>query len=291
MTAYGRASDTLSIGKMVVEIHSVNRKMLDVSVYLPKDLLRFDIDVRKWIASEVERGQISVRVSLHNQEDSAKLAQNQLLQLKSLQSGWNQVAEGLNFDPKQSIDLQFLIAQLQQTAYIESAEQEQEFKIILQRVVHAALDELMQMKRIEGQTLCSDIQKRLKFIEEQLIGIEKKKEDPYERYRQKILVRLQEIGQIDPEIEERILRELIFLAERLDVTEELVRLRAHIAQFRQHIISTDKAIGRTLEFLTQEMLREINTLGSKSIDTDVSIFVVMIKSELEKIREQIQNLE
>ncbi len=168
---------------------------------------------------------------------------------------------------------------------------EEECREALQRVVHAALDELIQMKLTEGRALTFDIQKRLLLIEDQLKAIEKKKEEPYDRYRKKIADRLQELGMITPELEERIAREVIFLAERMDVTEELVRLAAHIAQFRQHLSSTDKAVGRTLEFLTQEMLREINTLGSKSMDTEISACVVMIKSELEKVREQIQNIE
>lgn len=291
MTAYGRASDIFSFGKLIVEINAVNRKTLDILVYLPKDLMRFDIDVRKWITSEVERGQLTVRVSLLNDEINEEMIHSHLKQLKNLQGKWNRIAHELGFDPKQNIDLSFLLSQLQEDVSIDSKEQELEFKEALQRVVHAALDELMQMKMTEGKALSFDMRKRLELIQEHLNTIEGKKQDFYERYRQKILKRLGEITEIAPELEEKIARELALLAERLDVTEELVRFRVHIEQMRQQLLSSDKAIGRTLEFLVQEMFREINTLGSKSMDADISHFVVIIKSELEKIREQLQNIE
>ncbi len=112
MTAYGRASDTFPLGKLVVEIHSVNRKMRDMLIYLPKDFLRFDIDVRKWIASEIERGQITVRVALLSETENKQLGQAHLSQLKVLQSEWNEVASGLGFDPRECVDLRFLVGAL-----------------------------------------------------------------------------------------------------------------------------------------------------------------------------------
>ncbi|HEY2810804.1 MAG TPA: YicC/YloC family endoribonuclease [Rhabdochlamydiaceae bacterium] len=291
MTAYGRASDSFPFGKLIVEIHSVNRKILDMLIYLPKDHLRFDMDVRKWIASEIERGQITVRVNLLSEEVSPEITQGYLSQLKYLQKTWNHIAEELSFDPKESVSLSFLLNQLQEKSPLDTKHQEQEIKNALQRIVHAALDELVQMKRTEGKALSADVHKRLQLIEEQIQAIEDKKEEPYERYKQKIIERLREIGEVPEELEEKITRELVFLAERLDITEELVRLRAHIEQFRHHLLSSEKAVGRTLEFIVQEMLREINTLGSKATDANISTFVVAIKSELEKIREQIQNIE
>jgi uncharacterized protein (TIGR00255 family) len=114
---------------------------------------------------------------------------------------------------------------------------------------------------------------------------------PFDHYRKKLIERLKEMGHLHSEAEERIAREVVLLAEKMDVTEELVRLRAHIEQFRHHLFSPEKAVGRTLDFLTQEMHREINTLGSKSSDSDISLYVVKLKSELDKIREQVQNIE
>ncbi len=290
MTAYGRASDSFTFGKLVVEIHSVNRKMLDVTVYLPKELLRFDIDVRKWLASEIERGQITIRASMQSDGDATKNIHQQLVQLQQLHAGWSEVARTLGYDPQAAIDLTFLVNQLHSSPLIDTKEQELEYKNALQRVVHAALDELMHMKLEEGKALALDMENRLVSIEKQIKEIEKRKEEPLHRYRKKITERIEEMEAITPDLEERISRELIFLAERMDVTEELVRLHSHLDQFRKQL-RADKAVGRTLEFLTQEMLRETNTLGAKSADGEVSQFVVMIKSELEKIREQVQNFE
>ena len=289
MTAYARASGIFSFGKLVVEIHSVNRRMLDMSIYLPKDFLCFDIDVRKWIAAKIERGQITVRVYLIANKSNQEKFLSYLTQLKELQSLWNPIAKELGFIPQESINLPFLLEQLQENALLET--KEQEFKSALQNSISVALDELMQMKETEGTMLLGDIQNRLDLIRELLDSIERKKGGFYAHYRQKILERLAEIGHIPSELEEKVTKELVFLAERLDVTEELVRLRAHAAQFGQHLSSVVKASGRTLEFILQEILREINTLGSKSMDPDVSTYVVAIKGELEKIREQIQNIE
>src|SRR5277367_1409607 len=142
MTAYGRASDTFSLGKLVVEIHSVNRKMRDMLIYLPKEFLRFDIDVRKWIASEIERGQITVRAVLLSEGQAKPMDQGPLSELRALQAEWNQIADSLGFDPQSCVDLRFLVSQMHEGALHDF--KEEECREALQRVVHAALDELMQ---------------------------------------------------------------------------------------------------------------------------------------------------
>ena len=291
MTAYSRASVSSPLGRFVVEIHSVNRRMLDMSLYLPKDLLRFDIEIRKWLSQYLERGQITLRLTLQTEGVGNKLFSNYSLQLKSLKEGWDKIAKDLGYDPGKMVDLPFLVSQLQMNPSAESKEEEETLKSSLKEAVDIARQELMQMKETEGKVLAIDIQKRLKLIEENISAIELKKEFPLAHYRKKLTDRLKEIGHLHAEAEERVIREVALLAEKLDVTEELVRLRTHIEQFRKHLASHEKAIGRTLDFLTQEMHREINTLGSKSVDSEISTFVVKIKSELDKIREQVQNIE
>jgi uncharacterized protein (TIGR00255 family) len=290
MTAYSRASVTSSLGRFIIEIHSVNRKMLDMSLYLPKDLLRFDIAVRKWLSQSLERGQVTLRLTLHTEEVGHKLS-TYSVQLKALKEGWEKLALEIGYDPIKVIDLPFLVSQMQMMPPSESREEEETFKASLKEAVDAALQDLMQMKETEGNILVLDIQKRLKMIEENIAAIELKKELPLAHYRKKLIERLKEVGPMQGEAEERISREIALLADKMDVTEELVRLRAHIEHFRQHLLSQEKAVGRTLDFLTQEMHREINTLGSKSADCEISLYVVKIKSELDKIREQVQNIE
>jgi uncharacterized protein (TIGR00255 family) len=290
MTAYGRASGDFSFGKLLIEIQSVNRKILDVLVNLPKDFFRFDILVRKWISAQIERGQVSVRVMLITQDKKANV-QARLSELKSLQKEWHHVASQLGFNPQESVNLSFLLGQLQENTQLEVLEHEELYAQSLESVFKEALNAFMKMKVEEAELLKIDLEKRLESITQKLTLVEARKESVIDKYRKKIRERLLEIGQITPELEEKILRELALLAERIDVTEEVVRLNAHIEQFARHLQIQDKAVGRTLEFLTQEMLRETNTLGAKANDTEVSTVVIFIKSELEKIREQILNLE
>jgi uncharacterized protein (TIGR00255 family) len=291
MTAYSRSSKSSPYGRFVVEIHSVNRKMLDMSLYLPKDLLRFDLEMRKWLSQSIERGQVTLRLNVQNEGIAGKLFSSYGAQLKNLKEGWDKLAKDLGYDPSKMVDLPFLVSQMQTVSLNETKEEEEGIKTTLKELIQNALESLMQMKEIEGKTLAQDMQKRLKIIEENSLIIESKKDEPLKRYQKKLTERLKEISGLSAEMDERVAREVALLAEKMDVTEELVRLRAHIEQFRKHLLSKEKAVGRTLDFLTQEMHREINTLGSKSIDTDISFYVVQIKSELDKIREQVQNIE
>jgi uncharacterized protein (TIGR00255 family) len=291
MTAYSRVSASSELGRFVIEIHSVNRKMLDMSLYLPKDLFRFDIEIRKWLSQYLERGQITLRLALQSESVSNKLFSMYSIQLKVLKEEWDKLAYELGYDPGKMVDLPFLVSQLQTISSFESTEDEQTLKTSLKEGVDRALQELMQMKEAEGKILALDIQKRLKLIEENIAAIELKKELPLIHYRKKLIDRLKEVELLHAEAEERINREIILLAEKMDITEEIVRLCTHIEQFRLRLFSQEKAVGRTLDFLTQEMHREINTLGSKSADSEISLYVVKIKSELDKIREQVQNIE
>ncbi len=290
MTAYSRASGPSALGRLVVEIHSVNRKMLDLSVYLPKDFLRFDIEVRKWLGKFLERGQITFRLNIQDDGLQGNLYSSYLIQLKNLKDKWEKLCRELHYDPKEMIDLPFLVSQLEQPLITESMEEKEILKALKQVVDHA-LDDLMKMKEFEGGKLVLDIQKRLEMIEESVSTVERKKELPLIFYQNKLIERLKSVGQLQGEAEDRIAREVALLAEKMDVTEEIERLKGHIEQFRLHLLSQEKAIGRTLDFLTQEMHREINTLGSKSSDSEISFLVVRMKSELDKIREQVQNIE
>lgn len=291
MTAYGRSSLLSSLGRFVAEIHSVNRKMLDLSVFLPRDFLRFDIDVRKWVGKVLERGQVNIRITLQNDGVSDRHFSSYLNQLKKLKTGWEGVSRELGFEPAESINLPFLVGQMQTAPLSEVSDDEETIRALLKSLIEQALSELIGMKENEGKLLSLDIEKRLNVIEENVASIELKREEPISRYKKKLSERLKEVMQLPAEIEERVARELILLAEKMDVTEEIVRLRTHLQHFRKHLFSQERSVGRTLDFLTQEMHREVNTLGSKSADSEIAHFVVTIKGELEKIREQVQNIE
>lgn len=288
MTAYGRSSKITPLGRLVIEIQTLNRKMLDIHLSFPKELFSFDLEIRKWIGEKIQRGQLNVRIQLEPSE--APLVQLPLL--KQLKRAWEKIAVDLGYEPQDTITLSFLMNQLPYQVASEHMVSNDEMHNALKECVESALGELMEMKKREGETLATDIDMRLKIIEEHLKKIDERSSVAVDKYREKLKERLLEF-QLGggKEAEERILREIVLYAERLDVTEEKTRLNSHIDQFRHLLKTPEKSIGRTLDFLTQELNREINTLASKSADTELSLLTVAIKSEIEKVREQIQNIE
>lgn len=288
MTAYGRATKSTSIGQWVLELHCVNRRMLDISMHLSKELLRFDIEIRKWVSALMSRGQVTVRVYLL--QEAAMITQSSS-SLKEMKGAWEKIAIELGYDPKDSISLSFLANQLSSFPTQSLIEDEQEVLNILKHLFQEASVQVLKMKETEGKALAEDIRSRLKIMEECFQPIGALAPDAAERYRNKLQARIQEVCTSEAECDERILREVAIYAEKLDITEELTRLHSHLEQFRSLLDSDEKSIGRTLDFLTQEMNREINTIASKSAETEISRLVVMCKSELEKIREQTQNIE
>ncbi len=286
MTAYGRASRRAPTGRWVVEIHSVNRKMLDLHVNLPKEFLLFDRDVRKWVGGALQRGQVTVRIFM---QEEGPVPSHYASLLKEQKKNWERIASDLGYDPAQAVNLAFLVAQLQGLSLQEVVQEEEALRSSLKETLEEALEEVLRMKEREGSALGEDILKRLKFLEGCIPQLLEHAPLAAERYREKLRERLREFA--GGECDERILREVVLFAEKLDITEELTRLRSHVEQFYHLLESDEKSVGRTLDFLTQEMHREINTLAAKSSDSEVSFLGVKMKSELEKIREQIQNIE
>ncbi len=290
MTAYGRASLDGEQGYCVVEILSVNRKMLDVSVYLPKDFLRFETEVRQWIARQIERGQVTVRIHFQLKEMGDRRWDQLKAGLRRAQAKWGELAKELGFNPQEAISLPFLVDQMEEVDDLWIMDREPEIRSILQETVGKALVSVMQMKRREGEVLGGDIRERLQRIEKSLLWIEQRKRLPVEKYQKKLEEKVQELL-LSAEWQDRMGKEVALMAEKLDITEELVRAHSHIQQFNKNLSCADKAIGRTLDFLVQEMSREINTLSVKSQDSEMIAEAIKIKSELEKIREQVQNIE
>lgn len=288
MTAYGRSQKKTSFGRWLVELHSVNRKMLDIHLLMPKEFLRFDLDVRKWIADQLQRGQITVRIQ---HETSEELAPASLETLKQLKTNWEKIARALDYDPAQAIDLPFLLARAPSLNALEQVDEDDELKQALKAALETSLEEMMAMKVREGKHLAEDILQRLQGIEEAVATVKKRSPEMIESFKKKLIERAQAALALTGENEERLFRELAFFAEKGDVTEELTRLDSHINQFRHYLASKEKSVGRTLDFLTQEMQREINTLSAKALENDVSHLTVMMRSECEKIREQVQNVE
>jgi uncharacterized protein (TIGR00255 family) len=290
MTGYGRAEAILDGQKMAVEIKSLNHRFLEVSLRIPASLSALEMEIKKKIAEPLLRGKIDVIIRRDTQggtENGHSLALN----LPLAQNYYNLLTQlkqslGLTDD----IRLEMIAAQKD---IFQSVEPSQDMTVLWQRlamVLDEALAGLMEMRRREGEILVRDLSARLDLMALLLSGIEAKTPRVVLEYQKRLTDRVREMTSGLMIDEARLSQEVAMFAEKSDITEEIVRFRSHIGQF-QEMLNSEDAIGRKVDFLIQEMNREINTIGSKSSDADISKQVIEIKSELAKIREQVQNLE
>jgi len=288
MTGFGRAVKKAPFGNLIVEVQSVNRKYLEVFVSLPKEFSRFEHEIRRIVGERVLRGQVSVRVHISPNVELAQSTLPDLEAMKSLKKGFEELAGKLGYG-KEVIDFPFLMQHAFAGPRVELVEEE-DFKPIEVCLVEA-LQALTEMKAKEGMTLAKDIVERLKKMEAMVKSIEMAAPSSVEKMRQKLKERMEEVLAPSSQLDERLFREAALFAERIDITEEITRFRSHVAQYNELLKGKAKGTGRRMDFLVQEMGREINTIGSKSMDAEIARLVIEVKSELEKIREQIQNIE
>jgi uncharacterized protein (TIGR00255 family) len=288
MTGFGRGAIDAPFGRLVAEIQSVNRKYLEVFVSMPKEFSRFEVEVRKWIGEVVSRGQITVRIHLMPAPGALESLLPDVEMLREFKLSWEKLAISLGYDPKK-IDLGFLVDRMAVLQKVESAQDKD--LTVLHRCIDEALQMLLQMKKKEGKALAEDVSGRLQEMRKMVAEIETLSPDATARMRQKLTEKMGEVLKGGSETEERLFREVALFAEKVDVSEEITRLKSHFEQFEGLLSPKAGGIGRKMDFLIQEMAREINTIGSKSMDAKIAHLVVEAKSELEKIREQIQNIE
>lgn len=280
MTAYGRAALHLKRGRWTVEIASVNRKTLDLHLTLPTPLLFLDQTLRKWMKKEAHRGHVTVRVTC----DFENISQLITL-LKAQKTKWEEVAEKLHCS-RDDITLSFLLDHLQPEEVIgDETALEKELKLVWTKACHA----WSAMKSQEGAILVQDIQTRLQTMRKEIAAIEKLLPPLLKKHIAKLSARMKEL-QLEPS-SEQLIKEAALQVIAADITEEIVRLKSHIEQLKSYLKSSEASIGKTLDFLAQEMGREIGTLMAKAGSSEIAAVAVRIKSEVEKIREQVQNLE
>lgn len=288
MTGFGRAIFDAPFGRLTAEVQSVNRKYLEVFVSMPKEFARFEIEVRKWIGENISRGQISVRIFLNPNGEAVEHLLPDISLLKALKKGWDKAAKALKTDTDK-VDLPFIMQYLP-IGPKQDLGKEEDLEA-LRRCVKKAIEGLLKMKQAEGKALAQDLAGRLKKIERMIVEVEKLAPNAAQKMREKLQERLLEALKPGAELEERLLREVALFAERVDISEEITRLFSHIAQFEELLSPKQTSTGRKMDFLIQEMGREVNTIGAKSMEAKISHLVVELKSELEKMREQIQNIE
>jgi uncharacterized protein (TIGR00255 family) len=288
MTGYGRGETDHQGAKFSVELNSVNRKQSDIVVNLPRDLNELEPRIRQTINESISRGRTNVLVSYHNGPNGMRqlaldtgLAQSYHEAMRALQKELNAPGE---------ITIGTILQAPGVMRMPEEAIKAEEAWPAVEKALRAALAELLKMREREGKHLAKDLIRRLKTMRKELKAIRVIHPDVVKKYRAALLDRIQKAGLPIQTDDERLVKEISFFADRADISEELTRLESHLAQFAHHL-RKNEPVGRTLEFITQEIFRELNTLGAKANDAEISQRVVACKAELEKIREQIQNLE
>jgi uncharacterized protein (TIGR00255 family) len=290
MTGYGWGESSHDGLKVTVELSSVNRKQSEISISLPRDLEVLEAQIRDEVNRKLARGRVTIRVSLHAAEDkegvrvqiNKPLAQAYARELRA-------VAKELRLAGDLSVELLIRApGVLDSNSKIDDAET---LWPSVNKALGQALGEMLKMRSREGGNLKKDLADRIGVMRKAVARIRKEAPVVQKRYREQLIERIKTAGLQELQIdEERISKEVVFFADRSDISEELTRLQSHFQQF-DDCLKSGEPVGRTLDFLAQEMNREINTIGSKANDSLISREVVQLKTELEKFREQAQNVE
>lgn len=288
MTGYGGAKGEVRSIVVSAELKSVNNRHLDTSVRLPKSCLFAEESIRTAVKEHITRGKVDVFVSVDTSHaDEVTIAVNE-----PLAAAYVKAAQEL-FD-KFGVSNDMTAATLLRLPEVISTEREDADKDAVLEAIRTVLEQALaqfdEMRAREGDKLRTDILAKLDAIEQMVARVEARSPATVREYREKLLARMQEVlGEAGVD-EARILQEAAIYADKVAVDEETVRLRSHIAQFRL-MLEGGSPVGRQLDFLVQEMNREINTTGSKCADSEIAGTVIAMKAEVEKIREQIQNIE
>ena len=287
MTGYGRFRLSKDGREMTVEVKSVNHRFLDISSKLPRNLSFLDDSLRKEIAEQLSRGHIDVFVNYSNMRDDAKEVRIDLPLALSYLKTVRELKETADVPGELSVTDFIRLPDV--LSIIEAEEDQQAVRELFVSAIRGALTSLLKMRRDEGEHLKKDILDKLNRITQIRESISKRAPEIVKGYQEKLAQRLAKLvdGQID---ESRFITEVAIFADRAAIDEELVRLESHVLQVR-NTVGENNPVGKKLDFLVQEMNREFNTIGSKAMDAEIAQLVVEAKGEIEKLREQVQNVE
>jgi len=288
MTGYGKGEASGNSGRISVEIRSVNHRYGEIFIKLPRVLLQYEHELRKKVSERLKRGKIEVFVQL---EEAAGAAERPLVNLqlaRSYYTAFSEIREAL--DLQEPVTLALIAAQKDVLAMKEQADVDEELATLLHDALAKALAMQEGMRLKEGEALHQELQGRMNGLQGLVACVAERSPVVVKLYEEKLQERLSKLladGTIDPA---RLAQEVAIMADRSDITEELVRLQSHRDQFFA-TLQLNEPVGRKLDFLLQEINREVNTIGSKANDAVIASSVVELKAELEKIREQVQNIE
>lgn len=288
MTGFGQGEAGSENYSVRVELKSVNHRYLDLFLRLPKQYTQLEEALRRAISERIARGRIEAVVSVEEFGEKERTVQINMPLLQGYLRALSQVKAELGSGEQVTISHVLDLPGLLEVE--EPALDWEELQQVLLEAAGQALDELEEMRAAEGRRLYTDLQDKIAFVEELRAQVAKIAPQVVEEYRTKLRERLGELLDGTTLTEERFLGEVALFADRCSIDEELVRLASHLEQFKEALTS-NQVVGRKLDFLIQEMNREVNTIGSKGNHVQISALVVELKSELEKIREQVQNIE
>lgn len=288
MTGYGKAEVNGDEGKFAIEIRSVNHRYGEVSVKLPRQMLALEGDIRRRVSERFKRGKIDLFIQFEPAAGRVNPPVANIPLAMAYHEAFNQVRQSLGSD--ESVPLGLILAQKDvfstQDGSADPGGQVDDFNMALA----AALDSLEAMRLKEGEQLAREIGGRISLVNELVEKVAERAPAAVAANGERLRERITRLLGETPLDEMRLAQEVAILADRMEITEELVRLRSHFKQFHS-TLTLDEPVGRKLDFLLQEMNREVNTIGSKANDAEIAAIVVELKSEMEKVREQVQNIE
>lgn len=288
MTGFGRGTLEDENQSFIVEMKSVNHRYCDLNVKMPKSLMLLEDKIRKVILQRINRGKVDIIVTQRSSDNCGIKAVLDEELADSYVKCFNRIKEKYNI--KENIPLS-LVAKLPEVIILKKEEEDVEhIWKYLSQALNDALSMLVDMREKEGEKLARDLSKKCNYILNLLIEVENNSQKVVEDYRNKLSQRLKSLLEEYPVDESRVEMEVALFADKSSIDEEIVRLNSHIIQF-QKTLTAEEPVGRKLDFILQEMNREANTIASKSTNLNITKSILEIKNEIEKIREQIQNVE
>jgi uncharacterized protein (TIGR00255 family) len=287
MTGYGKGEAAGPAGRCVVEVRTVNHRYGEVTVKLPRSFLAYEHELRKAAGNKIRRGKADLFIQWEETVAAVQVPPVNLAAAKGYQAAFLELAHELQLSPE--IPQSLIVAQKNVLQEVAGGEQPDLLPQVLQAVT-TALDAHDAMRLREGEALERDLRERRQGLAELVVQVAERAPQVVEEYQFKLrqrLMKLMDDTELDPQ---RLAQEVALMADRCDVTEELVRLQSHFVQFDE-TLTLAEPVGRKLDFLMQELNREVNTIGSKANDAQVTALVVQMKAELERMREQVQNIE